>query len=345
MSDGTPPAAVRPDISQTIPVSLTAVILSAGLVLLLAGAGVYGLLRKEITVVVAGRTRQHVTFSPTVRDVLAETGVVLSRGDEVSPSMTSRLYEGTRVVIHRAVPVAVTADGRTVKVTSAAATVGDLLRRRGLAVGEHDKVYPALNVPLWSGAKIRVVRVVHTLVAERTEIPFRVVSSTDPTTPRGIIRLKQAGRKGIRERLYRHTLADAVLITRTLIGEKVIRTPLDRIISVGTKILIVSRGQFAGKELLEMVATAYAPWCCRGVDDTTALGLRAGYGVVAVDPAIIPLRSRLYIEGYGYAIAGDTGGMIKGLRIDLGFDSHREAIRFGRRTVRVYIIARAAARR
>jgi len=344
LSDGIAPAAGRPDVSRKTQVSLTAVILAAGLTLLLLAAGIYGLLRKEITVVVAGRARQHVTFSPTVRQALAETGVVLRRGDEVSPSVASRLSEGTRVVIRRAVPIVLTADGRTVSVTSAAATVGDLLRRRGVALGEHDKVFPAPHASLWSGARVRVVRIVHKLIAERVEIPFRVVSTQDPGTPRGIVRVKQPGRKGVRERLYRLTLADRVLVTRTLIGERVMRTPLDRIISVGTRILIVSRGQFTGKELLEMTATAYAPWCCPGVDGVTALGLRAGYGVVAVDPAIIPLGSRLYIEGYGYAIAGDTGGLIKGLRIDLGFDTAREAVRFGRRAVRVYIIERAARR-
>ena len=47
--------------------------------------------------------------------------------------------------------------------------------------------------------------------------------------------------------------------------------------------------------------------------------MRAGYGVVAVDPRVIHLGSKLYIEGYGYAIAGDTGGAVKGYIIDLGF--------------------------
>lgn len=344
MSNGGSPAAVRSQVGLKTPVSLSAVILAAGLAVLLLASGVYGLLRKEITVVVAGRARQHVTFGPTVRQALDETGIVLRRDDEVSPSMTARLSEGTRVVVRRAVPVTLAVDGRAVKVSSAAATVGDLLHRRGVVLGEQDKVFPSISTPLWSGAKVRVVRIVHHLVAERTEIPFRVVSTKDPITPRGIIRVKQPGRKGVRERLYRLTLADRVLVKRILIGERLVRTPLDRIISVGTRILIVSRGQFAGKELLEMVATAYAPWCCRGVDDVTALGLRAGYGVVAVDPAVIPLGSRLYVEGYGYAIAGDTGGLIKGLRIDLGFDTRHEAVRFGRRTVRVYIIERAPAR-
>jgi 3D (Asp-Asp-Asp) domain-containing protein len=51
--------------------------------------------------------------------------------------------------------------------------------------------------------------------------------------------------------------------------------------------------------------------------------LRAGYGVVAVDPSVIPLRTKVYIPGYGVAIAGDTGGAIKGNIIDLGFDDVR----------------------
>jgi 3D (Asp-Asp-Asp) domain-containing protein len=79
------------------------------------------------------------------------------------------------------------------------------------------------------------------------------------------------------------------------------------------------------------------------VDGTTSIGLRAGYGVVAVDPELIPLRSVLYIEGYGRAIAGDVGSAIKGRRIDLGFEKAREAYRFGRRVVRVYILSSPAA--
>jgi len=59
---------------------------------------------------------------------------------------------------------------------------------------------------------------------------------------------------------------------------------------------------------------------------------------VAVDPRIIPLGTRLYIEGYGYAIAGDTGGAIKNFRIDLGYNSRSEAMKFGRREVKVYIL-------
>ncbi|MBV8530446.1 MAG: hypothetical protein JO104_03940, partial [Candidatus Eremiobacteraeota bacterium] len=73
-----------------------------------------------------------------------------------------------------------------------------------------------------------------------------------------------------------------------------------------------------------------------GGDGMTAIGRRAGHGIVAVDPRVIPLGTRLYILGYGVAVAGDTGGAIVGHRIDLGFDSIRDAMLFGRRDVTVY---------
>jgi 3D (Asp-Asp-Asp) domain-containing protein len=146
------------------------------------------------------------------------------------------------------------------------------------------------------------------------------------------------GRTGVKVQRFLNTFADGRLVSTTYLSQEVVRQGIPSVTRIGTKVLVASRGQFAGREYMELVATAYSPYCCRGVDSATALGLRAGYGVVAVDPRVIPLRSRLYIEGYGYAIAGDTGGAIKGLRIDLGMDTLRAAKQFGRRAVRVYIL-------
>jgi 3D (Asp-Asp-Asp) domain-containing protein len=94
-----------------------------------------------------------------------------------------------------------------------------------------------------------------------------------------------------------------------------------------------------------MVATAYDPGPVstgkspgqRGYG-ITASGMRAGYGVVAVDPRVIPLGTRVYVPGYGAAVAGDTGSAIKGYRIDLGFATYGEAVNYGRRTVTVYVL-------
>ena len=57
-----------------------------------------------------------------------------------------------------------------------------------------------------------------------------------------------------------------------------------------------------------------------------------------MDPRIIPLGTKMFIEGYGYAVADDVGGAIKGSRIDLAFNSRAEALQFGRQTVKVYIL-------
>jgi 3D (Asp-Asp-Asp) domain-containing protein len=90
--------------------------------------------------------------------------------------------------------------------------------------------------------------------------------------------------------------------------------------------------------VLRMPATAYTAYCGGRCSGRTALGWQAGYGIVAVDPRVIPLRTRLYIPGYGYAVAGDTGGAIRGSRIDLGFNTYRDARQFGRRNVTVYLL-------
>lgn len=99
-----------------------------------------------------------------------------------------------------------------------------------------------------------------------------------------------------------------------------------------------SRGVSRGS--IRMLATAYCPCssCCGSNSGSTATGLPAGKGVVAVDPRVIPLGTKLYISEYGEAIAGDTGGSIVGQRIDLGFNSHSEALAWGKGWVVVEVI-------
>jgi len=70
----------------------------------------------------------------------------------------------------------------------------------------------------------------------------------------------------------------------------------------------------------------------------THSGLPARVGVVAVDPRVIPLFTLLYVVGYGFAIAADTGTGVDGNSIDLFFDTVEECLQFGRRNVRVYVI-------
>lgn len=92
------------------------------------------------------------------------------------------------------------------------------------------------------------------------------------------------------------------------------------------------------KKTMTMEATAYSG------GTLTAMGLRPvrdpnGISTIAVDPNVIPLGSKVYIPGYGYAIASDTGGVIKGNIIDLYMNSHEECVAWGRRQVTLHIVA------
>ena len=84
---------------------------------------------------------------------------------------------------------------------------------------------------------------------------------------------------------------------------------------------------------LKVSATAYTH-----TGNRTATGTVARVGIIAVDPRVIPLGTRVYVEGYGYATAEDTGGAIKGNRIDIFLNSNAECVNWGRRSVKVYIL-------
>ncbi|WP_066173899.1 peptidoglycan-binding protein [Bacillus marinisedimentorum] len=102
-----------------------------------------------------------------------------------------------------------------------------------------------------------------------------------------------------------------------------------------------SAPKHADAKQLTMEATAYTAYCagCSGVT-ATGIDLRSNPNqkVVAVDPDVIPLGSKVYVEGYGTAIAGDTGGAIQGNRIDVFIPNKDDAMAFGRKTVNVTVL-------
>ena len=106
---------------------------------------------------------------------------------------------------------------------------------------------------------------------------------------------------------------------------------------VRENIVETSYGAINYSNVMSMEATAYLPTDGSGAG-ITATGIRATYGVVAVDPRVIPLGTKVYIPGYGVALAADTGGAIKGYKIDLCMESYSECMRFGRRNVTVYVL-------
>ena len=102
-------------------------------------------------------------------------------------------------------------------------------------------------------------------------------------------------------------------------------------------VIETSEGYLDYSHAMDMEATAYLPTDGDGAC-ITAMGIPATYGIVAVDPDIIPLGSRVYIPGYGEALAADTGGAIYGYRIDLCMEDYYQAMDFGRRNVTVFVL-------
>jgi 3D (Asp-Asp-Asp) domain-containing protein len=100
----------------------------------------------------------------------------------------------------------------------------------------------------------------------------------------------------------------------------------------------VSRGTYTRAKVATMESTAYLPSAgLKNPTYRTATGTKAEYGVIAVDPKVIPLGTLMYVEGYGFGIAEDTGGAIKGNKIDVCIEDRKAAMAWGRKKVKVHI--------
>ncbi|MDK2784864.1 MAG: hypothetical protein PWR11_730 [Bacillota bacterium] len=316
--------------------SLAGLILTAAALVSLFVVG-YVHAHKEVTLVVDGSSRVVGTLKGTVAGLLEQEKVELAEGDLVVPAPDTELRQGMTVTVRRAVPVTIEAGGSTWTTKTAQETVGEALADLGIKVGPLDKVTPGLTEPVRPDQVIKVVKVEEKLQTRQEPIPYSVQRREDGDLPRGQTRVIQAGQEGLKLRQVRAIFEDGRLVKEEVVEEKVVRQPVTEIVAVGT-LGTISRGgrEYRYTRVLDMVATAYCPQDEGG--NFTALGLPARRGVVAVDPRVIPLGTKLYVDGYGPAVAGDTGGAIKGMRIDLFVDSCNEAINFGRRRVKVYIL-------
>ena len=164
---------------------------------------------------------------------------------------------------------------------------------------------------------------------EETEVlPKKVIYQDDPETEAGEEKVLEEGEDGKKTKIFNITYSkDGEEYEREIVS---VETTLakDKKILRGTKIvwktLETPDGEIKYWKKMRVYATHYDSRC-PGCNEWTAIGMRAGKGVIAVDPKVIKLRSKVYIPGYGMAVAGDTGGAIKGNIIDLGFDDARTA--------------------
>jgi 3D (Asp-Asp-Asp) domain-containing protein len=228
--------------------------------------------------------------------------------------------------------------------TTSAATVGAVLKDQGIELKPQDVVVPPLDVAVTEGMEIDLG------IVERREKDFRktvvhpvLVDYTDDLDVGEIIDVQQ-GQDGQEEQTTESFFLNGEEAFEKVLKSNLLVAPKNAKVLEGTSLRqklyrLAKRARV--KKTLTMNASAYYP----GPEDTwpyasgyTSTHLKAGYGVAAVDPRFIRLKTPLYVEGYGYAIAGDVGGAIKGNRIDLCFDTYEQAVQFGRKNVKVYIL-------
>jgi 3D (Asp-Asp-Asp) domain-containing protein len=222
--------------------------------------------------------------------------------------------------------------GEERQITVPEGTVESLLEHEKVVLNPHDRVTPSPDTKLEDGISVRVERVTFEILDEKVAIPPPVVTRWDSRMTSKPVVIQQ-GKPGVATQKRCIWRKDGEISVQWTQSRKVLVQPTPTIVRRGKQ---PSRGG----RILSMVATAYDPSpasCGKYASGRTAIGLKATKGVIAVDPKVIPLGTRVFVEGYGPAIAGDVGGAIKGNKIDVCFPTRREALQWGRRTVKVTI--------
>lgn len=295
------------------------------------------------------------SFGSVLVLTLLLTGV-LSTSPSINEVNVAAAPTGKPTATAPAMTVTVTADGATKTLTPADGTVADALESAGIILGEDDKVEPSEKAALRDGLEITVTRISFVERVELETISYETKKEETSSLDEGETKVKQEGVDGLRERVYCDKIVNGVTESSSELRSSVVSNPTDEIVLVGKKkaaIVTAPAGVVTDASgvptnytsCLTGTATAYTN--DRGLaGDWTASGLPAQVGVVAVNPDVIPLGTHLYIASpdgsivYGYAIAGDTGGAMYGgeAMVDLFYDTYEECIRFGRRTMNIYIL-------
>lgn len=296
--------------------------------------GGYAVAHKEVEIV-DGESRMVVsTFASNVSQLLEQNQIHLGPNDAVDPGADASLEDGCTVRILRAFTVTVSADGKKRTVETPKKKVRDVLQEAEVAVGEQDIVNPGLDAVVDGETEIKIQRVSMKQVVEDTKIPFQTVRTSDRNLNKGTRRTRQAGKNGIKRSIYQVTYVDGKEKDRKLIEKFVYEKPQNKIVAEGI-LQLASRGgrTFSFARALRMEASAYTY-----TGNRTSTGTKPGVGTIAVDPSVIPLGTRLYVDGYGYGVARDVGSAIKGNRVDVFLKSEAAARRWGRRRVNVYVV-------
>ncbi|WP_066398954.1 G5 and 3D domain-containing protein [Cytobacillus eiseniae] len=283
------------------------------------------------------------TVSETVNELLNEQKISLSDHDKVHPNLEESIKNDLEIEINTAFSLTLSDGGNEKQVWSTSTTVADFLEDQGITLGELDRVEPRAEEKVKENDMINVIRVEKVTDVVEEPIQFAVVTKKDDQLNKGTEKVVTKGKDGLLNKEYEVTLENGKEVSRKLISEKQVKEKTDKVVAVGTKVVkqVVSRSNESGGKEVYVSSTAYTA-SCNGCSGKTATGINLkanpNVKVIAVDPRVIPLGTKVYVEGYGYAVAADTGSAIKGNKIDVFFATKAEAYRWGRKTVKIRIL-------
>ena len=259
---------------------------------------------KEVVLSVNNNETVITTYANTLSDLLEEQSIELDDVTDSSADLRSALYDGQKVDVEVTSDFTVLVDGKSIDVALAAESVADVVSEAGVVLGEDDVVEPALTTRATGDMVIDIHRVTIEEEIRETELAYSVETKKDSTIVSG-------------DKLVVRPVAD----------------DSDSENESTASFSTAPNGRTCVK-VLTCKATAYH----EPEGSLTKSGTLSRVGAIAVDPSVIPLGTELYVEGYGYCVAEDTGGLIKGNRIDIYLDSEAECVNWGVRDVTVYIL-------
>ena len=294
------------------------------------------------------------THTKSVEKILADNGVSVGESDKLNVPIASDVTDDANIVVKRGRQITVkTKDGeQVVSVTKADAK--EALAEAGIAVGEMDEVTS-------QDGRIELVEVNEKEETTTEAVPFETEYVEDSTLPAGETKVKTEGSEGVKTIVHKVTLKDGSEVDRQVVSEDITEAPVNKVVLKGTKpgntVATASAAPAASEsgntiagykytKKITMRATAYSTHPSEnGGYTVSALGNQLGHGIVAVDPSVVPLGSKVYVAAadgswvYGVASAEDTGGSIKGNKIDLCYEGTvAEVNQFGIRDCVVYVL-------
>lgn len=330
----------------------------------------------HVIITIDDKEHEFYTTADTLEELFQDEGISFTDRDIVSHDLSQPIEEDLVFVATTADKMTIIDGGEEVTVWSTGESVEELLENNDITLNKHDRVLHGNEED--GEVPITIVRVDKKIKEVEKSIPYKEEEQSDDSLEKGQTKVISEGKEGKLIEKHEITLENGKESDRSVIEETVVEDSENRVVAVGTKepeVVTLAEeskpkeessskskeessskpkeepkeeskeetqsSEPSGGKTYTMTATAYTANCsgCSGITATGIdLNANPNMKVIAVDPSVIPLGTKVWVEGYGEAIAGDTGGSIKGNRIDIHVPSKSEAHNFGFQTVTVKIL-------